>query len=227
MAPSRTLGAATSAGRQPGGDGHGARDPHPTAAEGSVARRPGAGDDARPLPAGDGPAGGRRPPAPRATGGAAEFGVAGPGPTGRPPRERARWPRPTGASTGTAGGRRRGSWRSVSPCVVPTAFALLAPDVARLSAARWLGGSNERWPQRTYLTVTGLGEGDRLLAPRDEPFALEVRADLPDDRAPGRRLGRSPAAASRSRSDAGPAGQRHRPRSGSASGRPRGRSTTP
>ena len=62
---------------------------------------------------------------------------------------------------------------------VPLAFALLAPAAARLSVARWLLGSSERWPQRTYLTVTGLGDRNRLLAPRDEPFALEVRADLP------------------------------------------------
>ncbi len=63
--------------------------------------------------------------------------------------------------------------------LVPTLFALLAPQAARLSAARWLLGSSERWPQRTYLAVTGLGDRDQLLAPRDEPFALEVRADLP------------------------------------------------
>ena len=63
--------------------------------------------------------------------------------------------------------------------LVPTLFAALAPHAARLSVARWLLGSSERWPQRTYLTVTGLGDRKRLLAPRDEPFALEVRADLP------------------------------------------------
>jgi hypothetical protein len=62
---------------------------------------------------------------------------------------------------------------------VPVAFALIAPAAARLSLARWLRGSNERWPQGTYLSVTGVGDGDRLLAPRDEPFMLEVRADLP------------------------------------------------
>jgi hypothetical protein len=39
--------------------------------------------------------------------------------------------------------------------LVPVGFALLAPDSARLSVARWLRGSNE-------------------------PFAIEVRADLPD-----------------------------------------------
>lgn len=63
--------------------------------------------------------------------------------------------------------------------LVPAAFAALAPQAARLSLARWLLGSSERWPQRTYLTVTGLLDRGRLLAPRDEPFALEVRADLP------------------------------------------------
>ena len=63
---------------------------------------------------------------------------------------------------------------------VPVAFALIAPAAARLSLARWLRGSNERWPQGTYLSVTGVGDGDRLLAPRDEPFTLEVRADLPE-----------------------------------------------
>jgi hypothetical protein len=63
--------------------------------------------------------------------------------------------------------------------LVPTAFALVAPGAARLSVARWLLGSNERWPQKTYMTIAGLGERHKLLAPRDEPFALEVRADLP------------------------------------------------
>jgi hypothetical protein len=63
--------------------------------------------------------------------------------------------------------------------LVPALFAALAPQAARLSVARWLLGSSERWPQRTYLTVSGLGDRNRLLAPRDEPFALEVRADMP------------------------------------------------
>jgi len=62
---------------------------------------------------------------------------------------------------------------------VPATFALAAPATARLGVARWLLGSTERWPQRTYLSVTGLGDRDRLLAPRDEAFAIEVRADLP------------------------------------------------
>ncbi|WP_165226273.1 DUF4175 family protein [Aquisphaera insulae] len=63
---------------------------------------------------------------------------------------------------------------------IPVAFALIAPSAARLSLARWLRGSDERWPQGTYLTLTGVGDDGSLLAPRDEPFAVEVRADLPD-----------------------------------------------
>ncbi|WP_406699082.1 hypothetical protein V5E97_09405 [Singulisphaera sp. Ch08] len=66
----------------------------------------------------------------------------------------------------------------IAALLVPTLFAVLAPQAARLSVARWLQGSSERWPQRTYLTVVGLGDRNRLLAPRDEPFALEVRSDL-------------------------------------------------
>ncbi len=66
----------------------------------------------------------------------------------------------------------------LAAALVPVGFAFLAPAAARLSLARWLLGSKERWPQATYLSVTGLGDRDRLLAPRNEPFALEVRADL-------------------------------------------------
>ena len=48
-----------------------------------------------------------------------------------------------------------------------------------MSAARWLLGSTERWPQQTYLTVMGLDARGRLVAPRDERFLIEVRTDLP------------------------------------------------
>jgi hypothetical protein len=63
--------------------------------------------------------------------------------------------------------------------MIPVVFAWLAPHAARLSMARWLLVSTERWPQRTYLTVMGLGADGRLLAPRDERFLMEVRSDLP------------------------------------------------
>jgi hypothetical protein len=62
---------------------------------------------------------------------------------------------------------------------VPVLFRLLAPGAARLSVARWLLGSSQRWPQETYLTVMGLDARGHLLAPRDERFLMDVRADLP------------------------------------------------
>jgi hypothetical protein len=64
--------------------------------------------------------------------------------------------------------------------LIPVLFGSLAPRAARLSVARWLFGSNERWPQETYLSVVGLGDQSKLIAPRDERFAVEVRSDVPD-----------------------------------------------
>lgn len=61
--------------------------------------------------------------------------------------------------------------------LVPVLFAIAAPGAARLSLERWLLGSIERWPQRTYLSIVGLGDRRGLLVPRDEPFLLEVAAN--------------------------------------------------
>jgi len=71
--------------------------------------------------------------------------------------------------------------------LVPVVFGAAAPQSARLSFARWLLGSNERWPQRTYLTVMGLDANGQILAPRDERVVLEVRSDLPRIKAQGGR----------------------------------------
>lgn len=68
----------------------------------------------------------------------------------------------------------------VAGLAVPLVFAAWAPDAARLSLARWLLGSSERWPQQTYLSVAGLDDRGRLVAPRDEPSVVEVRSDLPE-----------------------------------------------
>ena len=175
---------------------------------------------------GIGPAGRRRAPAPRAARRAAVDRVAGPGAPGRPARERGAGRRRSGHALelGPDGGPRGSS--SSAPLLVPVAFALVAPDAARLSLARWLRGSNERWPQGTYLSVAGLGDGNRLLAPRDEPFALEVRADLPELQPRGRSLGR----AGPGRAIRDPASGRSRPSSrrpsASANGPPTGPSAT-
>ncbi len=64
--------------------------------------------------------------------------------------------------------------------LVPLCFAAIAPRAARLSVARWLFASSQRWPQQIYLTLMGLNnDSNALLAPRDERFQIEVRSDLP------------------------------------------------
>ena len=78
--------------------------------------------------------------------------------------------------------RKRTAWHVAAllgGLMVPVAFGVAAPHAARLSVARWLLGSSERWPQQTYLTVMGLDARGRLVAPRDERFLIEVRTDLP------------------------------------------------
>ena len=70
--------------------------------------------------------------------------------------------------------RRRTAARSaalVGCLLVPVVFAVLTPDAARLSLARWLLGSSERWPQRTYLTVIGLDARGRLIDNAAERYA--------------------------------------------------------
>lgn len=55
-------------------------------------------------------------------------------------------------------------------------LCLLAPATAKLWAQRWLLGSNTRWPQQTYLAISGLDEQGRLLVPRGEPVVVQVDA---------------------------------------------------
>jgi hypothetical protein len=59
--------------------------------------------------------------------------------------------------------------------VVPVLLASAAPGSTRLWAARILGGSNEPWPQKTYLDVAGLENGV-IVVPRGEAFVLRVKA---------------------------------------------------
>lgn len=60
--------------------------------------------------------------------------------------------------------------------LVPAVAVALRPDMAELWAARWLAGSARRWPQRTYLSVMGLGADGVIRVPRGEPTILEVNA---------------------------------------------------
>ncbi len=55
-------------------------------------------------------------------------------------------------------------------------FCAANPAMAGLWARRWLGGANLRWPQRTYLAVTGLGDADRLAVPAGETVMLQIDA---------------------------------------------------
>jgi hypothetical protein len=57
--------------------------------------------------------------------------------------------------------------------LVPVLCAVAFPSSTSLWAKRWLMGSSQGWPQKTYLTVAGLEDG-RILVARGEPHALRV-----------------------------------------------------
>ncbi len=59
--------------------------------------------------------------------------------------------------------------------LLPIALVSAAPDTTRLWASRVLGGSNQPWPQKTYLQIAGLDQGT-ITVPRGEPFVLRVNA---------------------------------------------------
>lgn len=51
---------------------------------------------------------------------------------------------------------------------------LIAPANAKLWAQRWFLGSNVRWPQKTYLGLSGIDAEGRLLVPRGEPVIVQA-----------------------------------------------------
>jgi hypothetical protein len=59
---------------------------------------------------------------------------------------------------------------------IVAAFYVVDPATAGLWARRWLGGTNVRWPQKTYLTVVGLGDARRIQVPRGETALFQVDA---------------------------------------------------
>ena len=65
------------------------------------------------------------------------------------------------------------AWALAGCALLPLLLAMMFPASAALWAKRWLGGSGQAWPQRTYLTVAGLEDG-RILVPRGEPHVLRV-----------------------------------------------------
>jgi hypothetical protein len=64
---------------------------------------------------------------------------------------------------------------ALAAIVLPALIALIAPAATRLWAARMFLGSNQPWPQNTYLQIAGVRDGV-LVVPRAEPFVLRVSA---------------------------------------------------
>ena len=62
----------------------------------------------------------------------------------------------------------------VATSAVAILFYVLFPTVATVWTKRWLGGSNLRWPQHTYLSMLGLNDEGKLLVPRNESAIIEV-----------------------------------------------------
>jgi hypothetical protein len=70
--------------------------------------------------------------------------------------------------------RRQIATAAIASCIVlPILLAIAMPFSTKLWAKRWLLGSGQAWPQRTYLTVAELKDG-RILVPRSEPHVLRV-----------------------------------------------------
>ena len=73
--------------------------------------------------------------------------------------------------------RRRNALVLVTGFVVLTCgFCFANPAMAGLWARRWLGGANVRWPQQSYLTISGLGDADRVRVPSGEASMIQVDA---------------------------------------------------
>ena len=73
--------------------------------------------------------------------------------------------------------RRRNVWLLLVGLIIPVGlFCVVNPAMASLWARRWFAGVEIRWPQKTYLTVIGLGDANRLLVPRGESFLFQVDA---------------------------------------------------
>jgi hypothetical protein len=73
--------------------------------------------------------------------------------------------------------RRRNVWLLLLGLIVPVGlFCFANPATASLWARRWFAGAEIRWPQQTYLSVSGLEDADRLRVPRGEAYLLQVDA---------------------------------------------------
>lgn len=57
--------------------------------------------------------------------------------------------------------------------VLSILLILLNSSTVGLWARRWFAGSNEPWPQKTYLDVLGMRDG-KIIVPRGEPYTLRL-----------------------------------------------------
>ena len=89
---------------------------------------------------------------------------------------------------------RRGPWRMAALIaatgIAAAAFVYLHPETAGLWARCRLQGSTERWPQRNYLAVIGLKDGQALLVPRGESLLVNVESQSSVCRPGGRLVAR-------------------------------------
>jgi hypothetical protein len=73
--------------------------------------------------------------------------------------------------------RRRIALRAIVAMLIASLGLIFAsPSSARLWAARLFAGSNQPWPQRTFLQVAGLPDANSMIVPRDEHFVLRASA---------------------------------------------------
>lgn len=73
--------------------------------------------------------------------------------------------------------RRRSFWMMLGGCLATMLIlSVISPAATSTWARRWFGGANVRWPQRTYLSVVGLGEDDRVRVPSGESVMIHVNA---------------------------------------------------
>ena len=73
--------------------------------------------------------------------------------------------------------RRNSFWMLLIACLLAAVVLSTAnASMASIWARRWFGGANVRWPQTTYLSLSGLGDDDRVRVPRGEAVMIQVDA---------------------------------------------------
>lgn len=74
--------------------------------------------------------------------------------------------------------RRNAALAIIGLLALVAVFCAVNPATAGLWARRWFGGANVRWPQKSYLIVTGLGDGNSLRVPSGEAVTIQVESNV-------------------------------------------------